>query len=59
MDRGRRRRTAAGLMTLEMGNEPTKRGANFLDSTLMVGGVQKGGGGLHPSASKLPDERLD
>ena len=37
MDHGRRRQTAAGLMTLEMGNGPTNRGANFLDSTLRGG----------------------
>ena len=33
MERGRRRRTAAGLITLVMENGPTNRGASFLDST--------------------------
>ena len=33
MERGRRRRTATGLITLDMGNGPTNLGASFLDST--------------------------
>ncbi len=35
MEWGRRKQTAAGLMTLEMGNKPTNHEANFLDFTLM------------------------